>query len=334
MSQIYSSNSSNALSQAACPDNGHLTHTADQDVRVSRADGLAGLLGLVQVEANGRTQYMTEPELAVFRADQCSAGGGDAKVVRSDNHRELLRQSVEHVTTKCPTEQALDQAGRAIGLPSGIGGLGGPDTRLRQDFDSRVSAFGRTTVKLDGFKPPGWEAAGGNPAACFKLACAGAQATAHTGETATGGGGVVLYEKTAQRITTDKDASKLALAQIKAHIDTGRAVVAGVNEPGTSSVVDAKRQPVTDHFVAVYGYEMDAQGKVTALLAKDNAVSGTAEVRFEVHADGSIGKAAEPKRGEEYLRQEYQMSEVRFNSAMPYAGSLAPTTDAGKRMIW
>jgi hypothetical protein len=46
---------------------------------------------------------------------------------------------------------------------------------------------------------------------------------------------------------------------------------------------------------------MDAQGKVTALLAKDNAVSGTAEVRFEVHADGSIGKAAEPKRGEEYL---------------------------------
>jgi len=98
------------------------------------------------------------------------------------------------------------------------------------------------------FKPPGWEAAGGNPAACFKLACAGAQATAHTGETATGGGGVVLYEKTAQRITTDKDASKLALAQIKAHIDAGRAVVAGVNEPGTSSVVDAKRQPVTDHF--------------------------------------------------------------------------------------
>jgi hypothetical protein len=92
------------------------------------------------------------------------------------------------------------------------------------------------------------QAARGNPAACFKRACTGAQATAHTGETATGGGGVVLYEKTAQRITTDKDASKLALAQIKAHIDAGRAVVAGVNEPGTSSVVDAKRQPVTDHF--------------------------------------------------------------------------------------
>lgn len=333
-SPVYSSNGSNALSQVACPTDGHLVHTADQDVRVTRADGLAGLLGLVQVEANGITTTMTEPELAAFRAGQCAAGGGDAKVVRSDNHRELLRQSVEQAGGKCVDEHGLDVEARRLALPSGMAGLGGPDTRLRQDFDSRVALFGRTMVKLDGFKPPGWEAAAGNPAACYRLACAGAQATARTGETATGGGGVVLYEKTAQRITTDKDASKLALAQIKAHIDSGRAVVAGVNEPTTASVVDAKKQPVTDHFVAVYGYEMDAQGNVTALLARDNAVSGTAEVRFEVHADGSIGKPAEPKRGEEYLRQEYQMSEVRFSSAMPYAGTLAPTNDAGQRMVW
>jgi hypothetical protein len=331
---IISPNGAGALSQVACPADGHLVHAADQDVHVTPADGLAGLLGLVKVEANGTTTTMTAAELAAFRADQCSAPGGDAKVVRSDNHRELLRESVEHVGGKCVDERGLDQEARRLALPGGYGGLGGPDTKLRQDFDMRVALFGRTTVKLDGFKPPGWEAAGSNPAACYKLACAGAQATARAGETATGGGGVVLYEKTAQRIKTDKDASQLALAQVKAHIDAGRAVVAGVNEPGTASVVDAKKQPVTDHFVAVYGYEMDSQGKVVALLAKDNAVSGTAEVRFEVHADGSIGKPAEPKRAEEYLRQEYQLSEVRFSSAMPYTGTLSPTNDANQRMAW
>jgi hypothetical protein len=331
MSNVVSSNSSSALALAACPANGHLAHTADQDVKVSRAEGLAGLFGLFEVEANGRTQLMTEAELAAFRNDQCNTAGGGAKVVRSDNHRELLRASVEQTTGRCPTEQALDGTARSLSLP---GGLGGPDTKLRQDFDARLAAFGRTTVKLEGFAPPGWEAAGNNPAACYKLACEGAQATAGKGDSATGGGGVILYEKTARRIKTDPDASRLALGQIKAHIDAGRAVVAGVNEPATSSVVDAKRQPVTDHFVAVHGYEMDAQGNVTALLAKDNAVAGTTEVRFEVRADGSIVKPAEPKRSEEYVRQEYQMSEVRFHTSMPYAGNLSPTNDAGKRMFW
>jgi len=99
-------------------------------------------------------------------------------------------------------------------------------------------------------------------------------------------------------------------------------------------VVDPKKQPVTEHFVAVYGYETDAQGNVTALLAKDNAVAGTADVRFEVKADGSISKPPEPTRKEDYLRQEYQLSEVRFHTSMPYGGALAPTNDVGQSMAW
>ncbi|WP_280151370.1 hypothetical protein [Piscinibacter sp. XHJ-5] len=335
MSHVSTSNSSSALAQVACPDNGHLLHPAGSDVRVSRADGLHGLLGMFQVEADGQTRYMTQAELEVFQREQCAAGGGDARVVRSDNHRELLRQSVEDVLGKCVTEDTLARTARRLEQPGGVDWLlTSPDARLKQDFQARVDAFGRTTVKLEGFSAPGWEEAGGNPAACFKLACKGAQSTASAGDTATGGGGVVLYEKTARRIQTDSDASRVALDQIKAHIDSGRAVVAGVNEPSTASVVDAKKQPVTDHFVAIHGYEMDAQGKVTALLAKDNAVAGTAEVRFEVGADGSITKPAEPKRKEEYLRQEYQMSEVRFHTSLPYAGSIEPLNDAGKRMVW
>jgi hypothetical protein len=35
----------------------------------------------------------------------------------------------------------------------------------------------------------------------------------------------------AEKIHTDKDASAVALEQIKRHIDDGRAVVAGVSEP-------------------------------------------------------------------------------------------------------
>jgi hypothetical protein len=333
MPQITSS--SGSLSLPACPDNGHVSHPPGSDVRATRADGLYGLLGMFQVEANGETRYMTQAELETFQREQCSAGGGEAKVVRSDNHRELLRQSYEDVMGKCPTDATLDRAARTLEGSDGVDWLlATPDAKLKQDFQSRVDVSGRTTVRLDGFAPPGWEAAGGNPAACFKLACRGAEATASKGDTVTGGGGVVLYEKTARRIQTDSNASQVALDQIKAHIDSGRAVVAGVNEPATSSVVDTKRQPVTDHFVAVYGYEVNAQGKITALFAKDNAVAGTAEVRFEVAADGSITKPAEPKRKDDYLRQEYQMSEVRFHTSLPYAGSVEPTNDAGKRMVW
>jgi hypothetical protein len=55
----------------------------------------------------------------------------------------------------------------------------------------------------------------------------------------------------------------------------------GTEKPGT--------QPVTNHFVAVYGYETDANGKIVGLYAKDNAVGGTADIG----ADGSITKPAD-----------------------------------------
>ena len=105
----------------------------------------------------------------------------------------------------------------------------------------------------------------------------------------TDGGGVILYDdKTgpgsealknpARRIKTDKDASAVALEQIKRHIDAGRAVVTGVSEPANSRVVDPIKQPVTDHFVSVYGYETDAAGKIVGLYAKDNAAADTPEI--------------------------------------------------------
>jgi len=108
-----------------------------------------------------------------------------------------------------------------------------------------------------------------------------------------------------------------------------------VNEPATADVVDANKQPVTDHFVAIYGYEVDERGTVTALLAKDNAISGTGEVRFNVHPDGSITKPAEKRpAGEGYMEQEYQLSEVRFHTSLPYTGDLEPKNDAKQIMYW
>src|SRR5262249_57142715 len=106
--------------------------------------------------------------------------------------------------------------------------------------------------------------------ACYKHADDGASETCPLGKSAKGGGGVTLYDdKTglgseiiknpAQRIKTDKDASAVALEQIKRHIDDGRAVIAGVSEPANSTIVDGPKkvkgkeiegkQPVTDHFV-------------------------------------------------------------------------------------
>jgi hypothetical protein len=73
-----------------------------------------------------------------------------------------------------------------------------------------------------------------------------------------------------QKVHTDKEAA-VALEQIKRHIDDGRAVVADFNEPANSTIVDGPRlekgkeeggQPVTFYFVAVYGYEIDANGKI------------------------------------------------------------------------
>jgi len=149
----------------------------------------------------------------------------------------------------------------------------------------------------------------------------------------TGGGGVVLYESNAQRFKTDKDASNVALDQIKRHIDAGRSPVAGISEPASSGVVDAKSQPVTDHFVSISGYETDATGKITGLYARDNAVGGAPEIHFDVAADGSISKPADPSR-KDYIGAEYQLSEVRFHKGFEYAGNLKPTNDAGDNMVW
>lgn len=192
---------------------------------------------------------------------------------------------------------------------------------------------GGETVKLQDFKPPGWEEAGDNPAACYRLACEGASKTAPRGENPTGGGGVILYEATAQRIKTDKTASDVALEQIKRHVDAGRAVVAGVSEPAHSGVVDKKSQPVTDHFVAINGYETGPDGKIVGLYARDNAVGGTAEIYLKVGADGSITKPADPSR-KDYIASEYQLSEVRFHEGFEYTGNLRPTNDAGNGMVW
>ena len=215
----------------------------------------------------------------------------------------------------------------STGTPGGAPAAG-PKQVVQTD-----NKLGGKTVKLQDFKPPGWEAAGGDPAACYRLACDGASKTTRTGESPTGGGGVILYEKTAQRIKTDKAASDVALEQIKRHIDAGRAVVAGVSEPASSDVVHAKKQPVTDHFVAINGYETGADGKIVGLYAKDNAVSNTAEIRFVVGADGSITKPKDTKR-DDYIRMEYQLSEVRFHTGFEYAGDLRPTNDADKSMVW
>jgi hypothetical protein len=76
----------------------------------------------------------------------------------------------------------------------------------------------------------------------------------------------------AEKIHTEKEASAVALEQIKRHIDDGKAVVVDFNEPANSTIVDGPRlekgkekeggQPVTFYFVAVYGYEIDANGKI------------------------------------------------------------------------
>jgi hypothetical protein len=217
------------------------------------------------------------------------------------------------------------------GSSSPLGGA--PGTGPKQVVQTK-NPDGGATVKLKDFAPPGWEEAAGDPAACYRLACAGASQTAPTGESVTGGGGVILYEATAQRIKTDKTASDVALEQIKRHIDAGRAVVTGVSEPASSSVVDKTKQPVTDHFVAVYGYETDVDGKIVGLYAKDNAVGGTAEIHFVVGADGSITKPKQTKAASDYLKMEYQVSEVRFHKGFEYTGVLRPTNDAGKNMVW
>src|SRR4029078_7149145 len=101
----------------------------------------------------------------------------------------------------------------------------------------------------------------GTSASCFHLSNKGASLTTKPGESPTKGGGVVLYEKVAQKVKTDKDASDLALAQVKRHVDARRALIAGISEPDEAGQV-ADNQPVTDHFVDIYGYETDETGRI------------------------------------------------------------------------
>lgn len=266
--------------------------------------------------------------------------GKDTKpVVKTDNYRELLRKAIEEHKKQTITEESLDQYA-AIYLKSSEAGKTAllPTDPIAASFKFQLELFGRTTVKLKDFNPPGWIR--GARDICFSLANAGALMTAKPGETVSGkpsegGGGVVLYEKVARRIETDKTASDLALAQIKRHIDSGRALIAGVNEPANPRVVHPVKQPVTDHFVDIYGYETDIYGNTTRLYAKDNAVEGSPEITFIVNADGSITKPAENRpAAQDYINQVYQLSEVRFNSSLPYTGELKPTNDAKQIMYW
>jgi hypothetical protein len=247
--------------------------------------------------------------------------------------------------------------GTGHGSGSSAGGTSGTGVAASgtKQVETKNHGDGTKTVKLKDFKPPGWEAAAGNPEACYKLACSGASQTAPAGQDVTGGGGIILYDdktglgseiikRPAQRIHTDKDASAVALEQIKRHIDDGRAVVAGVSEPASSEIVDGPKivngkekpgtQPVTNHYVAVYGYETDAKGKITGLYAKDNAVPGAPDISFKVGADGSITKPEDPRAPSKYMKQEYQLSEVKFHEGFEYKGQLQPKNDDGNIMYW
>jgi hypothetical protein len=191
----------------------------------------------------------------------------------------------------------------------------------------------RETVELKDFKAPGWQE--GDEEACYQHAVDGANQTCAKNEDPVGGGGVIVYRKIARDITTNKDASAVAIEQIKAHVNAGKAVVAGVNITGYRHVVDKVKQPVTDHFVTIYGYETDAKGKVTTLLAKDNASPDAPTVRLDVRDDGSIvKKGVKPNEAKYVIEMEYQLSEVRFHTSMPYAGKLRPLNDAQDGMVW
>jgi RHS repeat-associated protein len=259
-------------------------------------------------------------------------------VERTDNFFELFRESFEEVMGKSITEERLKEL-----FPEYKSRLGS-NPKLQKTFQSRMEQFGRYTVKLKDFNPPGFEHSGDNPAACYSLACLGAKLTEEEAKRS----GVTLYETEgitpgesdyARRIKTDKTASELALSQIKRHIDSGRPVVSGVNEPdavpGSNPEINIRTQPVTEHFVDIFGYETDIHDNFTGLFAKDNAPSKATEIRFVVGLDRSITKPSEKRpKAEEYVQQEYQLSELRFHPLLPYTGDLLPVDDYGRIMYW
>ena len=293
---------------------------------------------------DGQRQGPVRPQSQFFYADPDGAGSG-----RGSSSSGGTSGSGGHGTGG-PSGVAAGVAAGAVG-----GAVGAAGTHGTKQVETKNHGGEANTVKLKDFKPPGWEAAAGNEEACYKLACSGASQTAPAGQSVTGGGGIILYDdktglgseiikKPAQRIHTDKDASAVALEQIKRHVDDGRAVVAGVSEPASSEIVDGPKmvngkekpgtQPVTNHYVAVYGYETDAKGKITGLYAKDNAVPGAPDIFFKVGADGSITKPADPKAPSKYMKQEYQLSEVKFHEGFEYKGELQPKNDDGNIMFW
>ena len=89
---------------------------------------------------------------------------------------------------------------------------------------------------------------------------------------------------------------------------------------------------MTNHFVAVYGYETDANGKIVGLYARQRC-RGDCHIHFVVGADGSITKPADPSC-DDYLQYEYQLSEVRFHDGFDYKGELRPTNDDGEAMVY
>lgn len=192
---------------------------------------------------------------------------------------------------------------------------------------------------------PGWEGSGGNEAACYDLAIQGAQKTMKdNAENPTSGGGIVLYtsipdDHQQSDIEVSATAGRIAIDYIKTSLDEQRAVVVGVNVAGHGGG-SYPNQPVTDHFLIITGYRTDARGNPVALIGIDNAVSGTANVEFQIEPDTlKITKHAEPLR-KDYLSSAYQLSEVRFlNSGkattdLPTASKDIPKDDAGRNMLW
>src|SRR5262249_19004799 len=124
-------------------------------------------LGVVD-GTNGFVYARNNPLVFVDRA-----GTDVRKVVTTNNHRDLLRDAIGKVLSKTPTEEALDAQNKRIDLAKSPPKLTdmSTDAKIEREYRAQIPLLGRITTKLSGFSPPGWEDAGGNPAACFKLAC-------------------------------------------------------------------------------------------------------------------------------------------------------------------
>jgi hypothetical protein len=275
---------------------------------------------------DGQRQDPVRPQSQFFYADPNGAGGtgngsgGTGGTSGTGGH-----------STGGPPGVAAGAVGGAVGAASGTHGT--------KEVETKNHGGEAKTVKLKDFHPPGWPPNATD--ACYRLSNAGVSETVPAG-TKVDTGGVFLYDDKksdliadpARRFKTDKDASAVALEQIKRHVDDGRAVIAGVSEPVSGHVQDEKKQWCTDHFVAVYGYETDAKGKIVGLYAKDNAVGGAPDIYFKVGADGSITKPKDPQAPSDYMKREYQLSEVRFHEGFEYKGELRPTNDDGEAMVY